>query len=114
MFNLRIGMVRSWPAWSLRPPGAFPFVNQARTRRGHRGNRFVWDAADRVRGDGDGRTPEAGLSLCDWRVRGRGMGGIIGYVGSEPCVDILIEGLRRLEYRGYNSAGVAVVERGCR
>lgn len=36
------------------------------------------------------------------------MCGIIGYVGSEDAVDILIDGLRRLEYRGYDSAGIAV------
>jgi glucosamine--fructose-6-phosphate aminotransferase (isomerizing) len=37
------------------------------------------------------------------------MCGIIGYIGPKPVVPILIEGLRRLEYRGYDSAGVAVV-----
>ncbi len=37
------------------------------------------------------------------------MCGIVGYVGPRPCVDIVIGGLRRLEYRGYDSAGVAVV-----
>jgi glucosamine--fructose-6-phosphate aminotransferase (isomerizing) len=36
------------------------------------------------------------------------MCGIVGYVGSEPCASILLDGLRRLEYRGYDSAGVAV------
>jgi len=36
------------------------------------------------------------------------MCGIVGYVGEEQCVSILIDGLRRLEYRGYDSAGVAV------
>jgi glucosamine--fructose-6-phosphate aminotransferase (isomerizing) len=37
------------------------------------------------------------------------MCGIIGYIGDQPVVPVLIEGLRRLEYRGYDSAGVAVV-----
>src|ERR671925_1489456 len=37
------------------------------------------------------------------------MCGIIGYIGEKPVVPILIDGLRRLEYRGYDSAGVAVV-----
>ena len=37
------------------------------------------------------------------------MCGIIGYIGAKPVVPVLIEGLRRLEYRGYDSAGVAVV-----
>lgn len=37
------------------------------------------------------------------------MCGIIGYVGPQGCTPILLEGLRRLEYRGYDSAGVAVI-----
>jgi glucosamine--fructose-6-phosphate aminotransferase (isomerizing) len=40
------------------------------------------------------------------------MCGIIGYVGPRPCAEILVDGLRRLEYRGYDSAGVAVVSGG--
>ena len=40
------------------------------------------------------------------------MCGIIGYVGAKPPVPILIEGLRRLEYRGYDSAGIALVKHG--
>lgn len=35
------------------------------------------------------------------------MCGIVGYVGQRPAVDVLVRGLRRLEYRGYDSAGVA-------
>ena len=37
------------------------------------------------------------------------MCGIVGYVGSRQCVEIIVSGLRKLEYRGYDSAGVAVV-----
>jgi len=37
------------------------------------------------------------------------MCGIVGYVGPRPAADILLEGLRRLEYRGYDSAGLAVI-----
>jgi glutamine---fructose-6-phosphate transaminase (isomerizing) len=37
------------------------------------------------------------------------MCGIVGYTGPKECVPILLEGLRRLEYRGYDSSGIAVV-----
>jgi glucosamine--fructose-6-phosphate aminotransferase (isomerizing) len=38
--------------------------------------------------------------------------GIVGYVGKRDAMPVLIEGLHRLEYRGYDSAGVAVISRG--
>ncbi len=38
------------------------------------------------------------------------MCGIIAYIGKQPAVPILVRGLRRLEYRGYDSAGVAILE----
>src|SRR2546425_11791663 len=40
------------------------------------------------------------------------MCGIVGYVGHRTCLPILVEGLKRLEYRGYDSAGVAIQENG--
>jgi glucosamine--fructose-6-phosphate aminotransferase (isomerizing) len=40
------------------------------------------------------------------------MCGIIGYIGDRPAVPIIIEGLRRLEYRGYDSAGTVVIDDG--
>ncbi len=40
------------------------------------------------------------------------MCGIIGYIGAKQVVPVIVDGLRRLEYRGYDSAGVAVVHDG--
>jgi glucosamine--fructose-6-phosphate aminotransferase (isomerizing) len=40
------------------------------------------------------------------------MCGIVGYVGSRKTVEVLMDGLKRLEYRGYDSAGIAVFHRG--
>ena len=40
------------------------------------------------------------------------MCGIVGYVGAKPVVSVLLDGLKRLEYRGYDSAGLAVVADG--
>ncbi len=40
------------------------------------------------------------------------MCGIVGYTGKKPCGEILLEGLRKLEYRGYDSAGVAILDKG--
>jgi glucosamine--fructose-6-phosphate aminotransferase (isomerizing) len=40
------------------------------------------------------------------------MCGIVGYVGEKQALEVVVEGLRRLEYRGYDSAGVAVVADG--
>src|ERR671914_2098267 len=40
------------------------------------------------------------------------MCGIVGYVGSRPCRDLLVAGLEKLEYRGYDSAGLSVISDG--
>ena len=38
------------------------------------------------------------------------MCGIVGYTGSNPAAPVLLDGLAKLEYRGYDSAGIAVAE----
>jgi glucosamine--fructose-6-phosphate aminotransferase (isomerizing) len=38
------------------------------------------------------------------------MCGIVGYVGNNDSINVLLSGLGRLEYRGYDSAGVAVID----
>ncbi|MBU1355100.1 MAG: glutamine--fructose-6-phosphate transaminase (isomerizing) [Candidatus Edwardsbacteria bacterium] len=40
------------------------------------------------------------------------MCGIVGYIGAKNCVPIIMEGLKRLEYRGYDSAGLALIKDG--
>ena len=40
------------------------------------------------------------------------MSGIIGYIGNKRVVPVLLEGLERLQYRGYDSAGLAVIKDG--
>ncbi len=40
------------------------------------------------------------------------MCGIVGYIGKRECSDVLMDGLEKLEYRGYDSAGIAVFENG--
>jgi glucosamine 6-phosphate synthetase-like amidotransferase/phosphosugar isomerase protein len=40
------------------------------------------------------------------------MCGIVGYIGKQKAASLIIEGLKRLEYRGYDSAGIAVFQRG--
>ncbi len=42
----------------------------------------------------------------------RNMCGIVGYIGDENAKDIIIDGLKKLEYRGYDSAGIAVIRDG--
>jgi glutamine---fructose-6-phosphate transaminase (isomerizing) len=40
------------------------------------------------------------------------MCGIVGYIGSREVSSVLVDGLKRLEYRGYDSCGVAIMEQG--
>src|SRR5438034_10520044 len=47
-------------------------------------------------------------------VKGMGgnMCGIVGYIGNREVASVLVDGLKRLEYRGYDSCGVAIMNRG--
>ena len=56
-------------------------------------------------GGGRGGLPAGGRTLSD-------VCGIVGYVGEQSAIDVVLDGLRRLEYRGYDSAGVAVLADG--
>lgn len=47
--------------------------------------------------------------VLEWRIT---MCGIVGYVGPRDCSDVLVSALTKLEYRGYDSAGIAVFENG--
>ena len=38
------------------------------------------------------------------------MCGIVGYIGNNQAKDIILKGLKRLEYRGYDSAGISTIE----
>ncbi len=50
------------------------------------------------------------FQVQNFKAQGVGMCGIVGYTGSELAAPFLIDGLRKLEYRGYDSAGVAIQE----
>src|SRR5207247_3484640 len=75
-------------------------------------SRLSCDESSADRPDGGTERP-AGLLLFpeDDREELR-VCGIIGYVGSRPAKDLLLHGLERLEYRGYDSAGLALRENG--
>jgi glucosamine--fructose-6-phosphate aminotransferase (isomerizing) len=61
----------------------------------------------------DGTAAASGQSADIHEAQGNTvMCGIIGYIGAKQVVPVIIDGLRRLEYRGYDSAGVAVVRDG--
>ena len=58
------------------------------------------------------RTPVARPAGSPWADTLSPMCGIVGYVGEQSALDVVIDGLRRLEYRGYDSAGVAMLADG--
>src|SRR5437870_970016 len=61
------------------------------------------------RGNLFARSTPVAWACRQWQPSLSNMCGIIGYVGRSQAAPILLDGLRRLEYRGYDSAGVAIV-----
>src|SRR3954464_14209346 len=53
-----------------------------------------------------------GPHCCRRRKEGTAMCGIVGYVGPRPVQEILLAGLEKLEYRGYDSAGISLQSEG--
>ena len=100
----------------VRPSGTEPLVRvmvEAPTRgRGARGVRAPGGA-----GGGRARLERASGGAAAGRVGRNGAGifdpmcGIVGYVGGRPVRELLLEGLSKLEYRGYDSAGISVDRR---
>ena len=82
-------------------PGDGRGIERGRRTRTRRGDR---------RGRGRARLrPPAARARPEALLRSNDMCGIVGYVGPDEALPIVLEGLRRLEYRGYDSAGVAVL-----
>src|SRR6186713_1905697 len=73
-----------------------------------RPTRWPWRAHDRKTGPAGPRPGAPGAR----KDTSSFMCGIVGYVGNKPLLPVIMEGLRKLEYRGYDSAGVAVVKDG--
>ena len=83
------------------------WAEKRRARRPAQGRRVgaaSWRRRAFCRRVGRGSVPEGEQRMC----------GIVGYVGGRDAVPVILEGLRRLEYRGYDSAGIAVVKDGVR
>ena len=49
------------------------------------------------------------LARRSWNCHARFMCGIVAYIGPSEALPVLLDGLRRLEYRGYDSAGLALL-----
>ena len=73
--------------------------------------RLVARAVENCRPNGGDRSRRA-ASACVSRNTTLFMCGIVGYIGDRPVQEVLLEGLRKLEYRGYDSAGISILNEG--
>src|SRR6185369_5404031 len=98
----------------LRAPGSGPVVHGslAGLDHGRPSARHRLAHLDSLRTDGPLPSGAAAHHGLDNEKRGTTMCGIVGYVGEKSAVGIIVDGLKRLEYRGYDSAGVAVIGAG--
>ena len=74
-------------------------------------DRRLQGSANKFSNSGD-QTEQASGDAALPTPHGTKMCGIVGYVGVRPALDYVLEGLRRLEYRGYDSAGIATIAAG--
>ena len=98
-----------------RRPGVGDRAPRAGDGRGADRPRIATGGVERLAEVGAGARRAATLSRCAAHHGGpRGaadMCGIIGYVGGRPCRELILTGLERLEYRGYDSAGLRAARR---
>ena len=101
----------------VRPSGTEPLVRVlAEAERAEEAEELCASIARLVRqGAGSGKSPANRASdgaSAPGSTKETRMCGIIGYVGPRECKMLLLHGLERLEYRGYDSAGIALLEEG--
>src|SRR5580698_8451320 len=97
----------------VRPPQARRTAARAQERRDLAGDRGrARPAPVRRARPVASAAPAPGLRIARYQPnRGVFVCGIVGYIGRRDAIPILLEGLRSLEYRGYDSAGLAVIHR---
>src|ERR1017187_10397091 len=95
----------------VRPVAARASVGHGAGRARHRGSAHA-SGSGNARRAREGTAGQAGVASVCLSIHGTSsstfMCGIIGYVGPRQPTPLLIEGLKRMEYRGYDSAGVAL------
>src|SRR6185369_6291316 len=91
----------AWSPWTS-PPMRWPSPARRRSR----------SPTGRAASACGSATPRPPARAGDGRNEGRAMCGIIGILGKAPVAPLLLDGLKRLEYRGYDSAGIATLVNG--